>query len=72
MGIKRLFSYLKPLFESRHISEFAGKRVGVDGMAWLYQAFFGFSDFEPENPLPLIRLIERKIQLLQDSKVEVG
>lgn len=73
MGIKRLFSNFRPLIEDTNISRFRGAKMGIDGMGWLYQAFFGFGDydFDLQNPLPLIRLLENKIKLLEKFEIQV-
>jgi len=71
MGIKRLFSYFKPLIVETNISEFKGMHLGIDGMAWLYQAFFGFHEYDETNPIALIRIIERKISLLENAGIKV-
>jgi len=72
MGIKRLFSYFKPLIVEANIAEFKGMHLGIDGMAWLYQAFFGFHEYDETNPIALIRIIERKIYLLESAGIKVN
>ena len=32
MGIRNLLEYIKPLFKKRNISDFEGKRLGIDVM----------------------------------------
>lgn len=41
MGILGLLPPLKPLISDKHISAFKGKRVAVDGYAWLHKAAYG-------------------------------
>ena len=41
MGIKNLFRYLRPIIKKEKIQNILkGKTVAVDGMGWLYQAFY--------------------------------
>ena len=41
MGIGGLLPLLKPVTRDRHISHYAGKRLAVDGYAWLHRASYG-------------------------------
>ena len=41
MGIQGLWPLLKDHTKSRHIKEYAGQRVAVDGYVWLHKAAFG-------------------------------
>jgi exonuclease-1 len=40
MGISGLLPLVKPLMRVEHISKFRGKRVAVDGYAWLHKACY--------------------------------
>jgi hypothetical protein len=72
MGIKRLYTFFKPSFQEKHISEFQGKTCAIDMMGWIYQGFFSLLEYCGDNTLIVIRSIERKIQLLQKYKINVG
>ena len=41
MGIRNLLEYIKPLFKKRNISDFEGKRLGIDGHVWLHKSIYG-------------------------------
>jgi len=41
MGIQGLLPIIKPVCFRRHISDFAQKRVGVDGYSWLHKSLAG-------------------------------
>ena len=58
MGIKRLFSYMKENFEQRDLSYLSGKRLGIDGMNWLYQAFFSVCENIDSIHVPMVRKFE--------------
>lgn len=70
MGIKRLYSYLKYGFRDTEIKELTGKKVGIDAMGWLYQAYFGTTDNEIELKLCIIRAIEMKVKHLIKNSIE--
>ena len=70
MGIKRLASFIRPLFKECKLEEFSGKKIGIDGMAWIYQAFFSFGDYVDSNHLAMIRIFEKKIQILDDANID--
>jgi len=70
MGIKRLYSYLKIVFEKKELNYLTGKKVGIDAMGWLYQAYFGQCGLEEEVKLSIIRSFEKKIGLLEKNGIE--
>lgn len=41
MGINNLLQSIKPVLVPSHISQFKGKRVAVDGYAWIHKATYG-------------------------------
>jgi exonuclease-1 len=43
MGIQGLLPLINAALNTRHISHFKGKRVAVDGYAWLHKAVYGCS-----------------------------
>jgi hypothetical protein len=59
MGIKRLYSYIKDAFRQGKINELRGKRIGIDAMCMLYQAYFSATDNEIEFKLSIIRQINQ-------------
>ncbi|KAL0265605.1 UNVERIFIED_CONTAM: hypothetical protein PYX00_011318 [Menopon gallinae] len=72
MGIPGLLPIIKPILVKRHISSYAGKKIGIDGHAWLYQIvpsiaqelFFG---------LPTTRhvhILTRKIRSLKSNGID--
>lgn len=69
MGIKRLFHALKDRFVERDLSEFEGKRFGIDGMAWLYQVFYSISEVPERIQMPIVRKMEAKFKLLQKHNI---
>lgn len=71
MGIKRLFSLLSPMFEEWNISELSDMKIGVDGMAWLYQSFFCNYDSSEEDYIGILRQVELKINLLNSFNIDV-
>ena len=71
MGIKRLFSLLKPLFDDINIKDIKDKKIGVDGMAWLYQSFFCNYDSSETEYMGMLRQLERKINLLNGLGIKV-
>lgn len=70
MGIKRLYSYLRYAFVEEDLSKLSGKKVGIDAMGWLYQAYFCQCDLEAEIKLGIVRNMERKISLLEKNLIE--
>lgn len=71
MGIKRLFSFLKPLFEDKELKDFRGKKIGIDGMAWIYQSFFCNYDTSDGGFMGFVRQVDQKIKLMRDNKLKV-
>lgn len=72
MGIPGLLPIIKPILVKKHISSYAGKKVGIDGHAWLYQIvpsiaqelFFG---------LPTTRhvhILTKKIRSLKSNGID--
>lgn len=72
MGIPGLLPIIKPILVKRHISSYAGKKIGIDGHAWLYQIvpsiaqelFFG---------LPTTRhvhILSKKIRSLKSNGID--
>lgn len=57
MGIKRLYSYIRDSFRQGKVDELQGKKVGIDAMCMLYQAYFSATDNETEFKLSIIRQI---------------
>lgn len=57
MGIKRLYSYIRDAFRQGTVDELKGKRIGIDAMCMLYQAYFSATDNETEFKLSIIRQI---------------
>eukprot|EP01038_Epipyxis_sp_PR26KG_P006878 gene6878-9423_t len=51
MGIRGLLGVLKPVLISSHISNYSGKRVGVDAYSWLHKGVYGCC-FELCNNIP--------------------
>lgn len=71
MGIKRLFSTISPMFEDTNISKLKGKKIGVDGMAWLYQSFFCNYDSSEDCYIGILRQLELRINLLNSFELDV-
>ena len=69
MGIKRLFSYMKENFEQRDLSYLSGKRLGIDGMNWLYQAFFSVCENIDSIHVPMVRKVEYRFKLLEKYNI---
>lgn len=72
MGIKRLFSLLSPLFENTNISTVKEHKIGVDGMAWLYQSFFCNYDSSEDGYIGILRQLELKINLMNSQGIKVS
>ena len=72
MGIKRLFSFLSPMFENINIEQLKGHKIGVDGMAWLYQSFFCNYDSSQDGHIGILRQLELKINLMNSLNIDVG
>lgn len=72
MGIKRLFSLFSPLFEPTSIETLKDSRIGIDGMAWLYQSFFCNFDSSEDSYIGMLRQVEFKINLLRRYNIDVG
>lgn len=72
MGIKRLFSLLAPAFDTVHLKDLKIRKLGVDGMAWVYQAFFCNYDSSEEGHIGFIRQLDLKINLLKKLKIDVS
>ena len=70
MGIKRLYSYLNIFYEEKNLDYLRDKKIGIDGMNWLYQAYFGSSDFQTEDQLSVIRLVEKKLHFFKVKKIK--
>lgn len=70
MGIKRLLSTVRPLYREIKMEELEGKRLGIDAMAWIYQAFFSFGEYVDNNPLAMLRIFENKFKLLERNKID--
>ena len=41
MGIQGLLQLVKPLIQPYHVKQLKGRRVAVDGYAWLHKAVYG-------------------------------
>lgn len=72
MGIKRLFSLVSPLFTDTNIEKLKERKIGVDGMAWLYQSFFCNYDSSSEGYIGILRQIELKINLMKSLEIDVS
>ncbi len=72
MGIKRLYSYLKNVFQDGHLKRFKNKTVGIDANNWLYQAYFGHHGSQNEEKIVIVRKIESRVKMLQKYKIKVG
>ena len=65
MGIKRLRSYLSGRFKTQSLENFKGKCFGIDGMSWLYKAFFSVNDDDHQLvKVPIVRRLEIKFRVL--------
>ena len=72
MGIKNLFYNLPSLSKERPLSDFANKRIGIDASAWIFQAYHSqFNSDGWQNVIGLIRLFDRRMQILEKNKLEV-
>lgn len=69
MGIKRLFTFFKSNFEEKELRSISGKTLGIDGMNWLYQAFFSVCDMIDSIHVPIIRKLEYRFKLLQKHNI---
>lgn len=71
MGVKRLKSYLRPQFRSVKLQTLEGKRVGIDGLGWLYKAFYSVSSDPSPHLLHLclFRRLEAKFKTLQKFNI---
>ena len=65
-----MYSYIKEAFQPTPLSKLSGKRVGIDAMCMLYQAYFSATDNETEFKLSIIRQINQKIQMFKDLNIE--
>ena len=72
MGIKRLTQFLRNDFLARHISEFAGARLAVDTLGWIYQAHFSQVEYSGDNTLLVVRHIELRLKLFEKQGITVG
>lgn len=50
MGINGLLRNLDSISNKKHISEYKGKRVAVDGYCWLHKSIFLIKNEILENP----------------------
>lgn len=50
MGIKGLLKNLESITERKHISDYKGKRIGIDGYCWLHKSLFAIKNEIIENP----------------------
>lgn len=72
MGIPGLLPIIKPILVKKHISSYAGKRVGIDGHAWLYQIvpsiaqelFFGLTTTRH------VHILTKKIRSLKSNGID--
>lgn len=71
MGIKNLFSNLRSLSVERPLSDFAHKRVGIDGNGWIFQIYHSqhMSDMEASTP-GMLRILEQRLRLLERNQIE--
>lgn len=73
MGINGLLPIIRPILTKKHISSYRGKRIGIDGHAWLYQIapsiahelFFGVPTTKH------IQILSSKIRSLQSNGIHV-
>ncbi len=73
MGIKRLIPNMKETFIKGNLSQFWGKRVGIDSMAIIYKAHFACMSYDPiEKILSQVWIIENYLKVFKESKVEVN
>ena len=62
MGVNGLLQLLAPVQKRRHLSEFRGKRIAIDGFVWLHRAAFRYCVElckDPSTPLLLPYLMSR-------------
>ena len=62
MGVNGLLQLLAPIQKRRHLSEFRGKRIAIDGFVWLHRAAFRYCVElckDPSTPLLLPYLMSR-------------
>ncbi len=43
MGISGLLPFLAAITKKKHISEYAGQKVGIDAYCWLHKGVYGCS-----------------------------
>ena len=72
MGIKRLYTFFKPSFKEKDISEYQNQTCAVDMMGWLYQGFFSLLEYCGDNTMLVLRSIERKITVLEKHNIKAS
>ena len=71
MGVSGLLKALASITEPMRISDYAGKRVGIDGYCWLHRGVYGCA-YELCNNIPTRAYIDfflRMIRILLDANV---
>ncbi len=64
---------MKDSFRKGNLSEFKGKRVGIDSMTIIYKAHFGCYSQDPiEKVLSQTRLIENYLKAFDQAGVKVS
>ncbi len=71
MGIKRLYPNFQQIFEQIDLNQLRNKRIGIDGMGWLYSSIYNSGSLECEYQIGIIRNFMVKIKLLQKHKIQL-
>ena len=72
MGIKNLLPELKKCTNHVHISQFRGRKVGVDAFTWLHKAAFSCARelFHDPSTTRIIPFLSKRLKLLRDNNLE--
>ena len=71
MGIENLLKTLNCFFNDVHLTEFSGKRVGIDGYCWMHQSIYCDDmdlAFNPESE-SFVYFILNKLTVLLKYKI---
>lgn len=72
MGVKRLYSYIREAFNEVELSSIKNKKIGVDGINYLYKIYFlNNSVGELDMHLSIIRSVEKIKQVFGEQNNEV-
>jgi len=73
MGVAGLHKLLLPFAQTKHVSDFCGQRLAVDGYAWLHRAAASCADdlFHGRETTKLVQSIDTRIRLYEHHGVEL-